>query len=234
MKNSIFLFLTIALVVMMFSCEKDDDNPAEPSKNYDSVTIGTQVWMAKNLDVDHYRNGDAIPQVTDPTQWNNLKTGAWCYYKNDPANGEIYGKLYNWYAVNDSRGLAPDGWHVPTDDEWKELEMCLGMSQTEADSTGWRGTDQGSQLAGSADLWQTGALKSNSKFGNSGFSALPGGWRNLNGTFGSIGYYANWWSATECNATNAWYRGMSYGISSIFRSNYFKEGGFAVRCVRDY
>ena len=90
-----------------------------------SITICNQVWMLKNLDVSTYRNGDPIPQVTDPTTWVGLTTGAWCYYNNDPANGAIYGKLYNWYAVNDPRGLAPTGWHVPSDAEWTELSTCL-------------------------------------------------------------------------------------------------------------
>jgi uncharacterized protein (TIGR02145 family) len=82
--------------------------------------------MQSNLNVSHYRNGDVIPQVTDPTAWSSLTTGAWCYYNNDTANGTVYGKLYNWYAVNDPRGLSPQGWHVPTDAEWTNLTSCLG------------------------------------------------------------------------------------------------------------
>ena len=89
-----------------------------PANNITSVVIGNQVWTDKNLEVTTYRNGDPIPEVTDPSAWAGLTTGAWCYYNNDPANGAIYGKLYNWYAVNDSRGLAPSGWHVPSDAEW--------------------------------------------------------------------------------------------------------------------
>lgn len=94
--------------------------------NYETVTIGTQEWKLKNLDVTHYRNGDPIPQVTDPTQWANLTTGAWCYYNNDSTNGTIYGKLYNWYAVNDPRGLAPIGYHIASDQEWATLFTFLG------------------------------------------------------------------------------------------------------------
>jgi hypothetical protein len=93
-----------------------------------TTTICDQTWMVKNLDVDHYRNGDPIPQVTDPAAWAALTTGAWCYYYNDPAIGAIYGKLYNWYAVNDPRGLAPVGWHIPTEPEWITLVNCLEVN----------------------------------------------------------------------------------------------------------
>ncbi|MGD1006866.1 MAG: fibrobacter succinogenes major paralogous domain-containing protein, partial [Ignavibacteriaceae bacterium] len=93
--------------------------------SYKTVKIGEQTWMLGNLNVDHYRNGDAIPEVEDPAQWGNLKTGAWCYYRNDPGNDKKYGKLYNWYAVNDPRGLAPEGWHIPTQAEFKTLGAAV-------------------------------------------------------------------------------------------------------------
>ena len=150
-----------------------------------TVSICDQVWMKKNLDVDHYRNGDPIPQVTDPTQWANLTTGAWCYYNNDPANRTTYGKIYNWYAVNDSRGLAPVGWHIPTDAEWTELENCLG----------------GESVAG-GKMKETGTthwLSPNTGATNeSGFTALPGGSRSyMNGLYYEIGQSGAWWSSTE-------------------------------------
>jgi len=93
---------------------------------YRTVVIGSQLWMAENLNVSHYRNGDSIPEVTDPEQWAKLTTGAWCYYNNDPEMGVIYGKLYNWYAVNDPRGLAPNGWHIPNDNERNTMINFLG------------------------------------------------------------------------------------------------------------
>jgi hypothetical protein len=93
-----------------------------------TIVIGTQQWQAKNLDVAFYRNGDPIPQVTDATAWASLTTGAWCYYNNDSTQGNKYGKLYNWYAVNDPRGLAPQGWHIPSDTEWTILETTLDGS----------------------------------------------------------------------------------------------------------
>jgi len=234
MKYCIWLLFIIILSIFL-SCtdNKTTNSDSTVPVNYETVTIGSQVWMQKNLNVDHYRNGDPIPHVTDSATWVNTTSGAWCYYDNDSANGEIYGKLYNWYAVNDPRGLAPAGWHVPTDDEWKELEMCLGMTQSEADQDGGRGTDQGSQLAGRADLWSDGDLENNANFGTSGFFALPGGYRYLNGSFYTIGNYGYWWSASEYNATLAWSRTLSFSSSSIYRYSNYLEYGFSVRCVRD-
>lgn len=105
---------------------------------YQTVKIGNQWWMAENLKVSHYQNSDAIPNVTNNSDWGNLSTGAYCAYNNDNVNISTYGLLYNWYAVADSRELAPTGWHVPTDEEWKQLEMSLGMSDSEANDRGWR------------------------------------------------------------------------------------------------
>ncbi len=200
------------------------------------VELCGKIWMGCNLDVEYYRNGEPIRHCETDAEWqdaNSKQEGAWCYYDNDPENGAIYGKLYNWYAVNDPRGLAPEGWHVPTDEEWKELEMCLGMSQSEADGTGYRGTDQGSQLAGRADLWIDGALENNADFGTSGFSALPGGYRSYNGPFYNIGRNAYWWSSSELNASNAWYRYLYYYYSEVHRLHGNKANGFSVRAVRD-
>lgn len=201
---------------------------------YQTVKIGDQWWMAENLKVTHYRNGDAIPNVTDGTEWTNLTTGAYCEYDNNSENVETYGRLYNWYAVNDSRNIAPEGWHVPSDEEWKQLEMYLGMSQSEADNTGWRGTDQGSQLAGNADLW-SGDLENNTAFGSSGFAALPGGYRSGGSGYGGTQgtYAASFWSATEHGSLSAWSRELCYLYSGVGRGYSDKESGFSVRCVRD-
>ncbi len=201
------------------------------------IQIGSQVWMGCNLNVDSYRNGDPIPEVRDPTTWQNLTTGAWCYNDNDSVNGAIYGKLYNWYAVNDPRGLAPTGWHIPTNDEWKELDICLGMSQAEANKDGcWRGTDEGGKLKstgtieGGDGLWYSpneGATNS------SGFSALPGGYRWDFGTFGYIGMTGNWWSSTESVSSSACSKHLDSNYALIFRYFYIKVFGFSVRCIRD-
>jgi uncharacterized protein (TIGR02145 family) len=183
-----------------------------------SITIGTQVWMLKNLDVATYRNGDPIPQVTDAAEWAALTTGAWCWYNNAPAQGATYGKLYNWYAVNDSRGLAPAGWHVPTDAEWTTLteylggEAVAGGKMREVGMAHWCCPDTGAD-------------------NSSGFTALPGGDRGYGGTFYGLTYVGFWWSSTEYSATGAWLRGL--GGMSTTRSVSGKKDGFSVRCVRD-
>jgi uncharacterized protein (TIGR02145 family) len=198
---------------------------------YQTVTIGTQVWMAENLKVTHYRNGDPIPNVTDDATWAGLTTGAYCNYDNDVDNVATYGSLCNWYAVTDSRNIAPVGWHVPTDAEWKQLEMTLGMSQAQADATGWRGTTEGGKLkeAGTTH-WNspnTGATN------QSCFSALPGGFRDQAGTYSDIGLSALFWSSTEFSSYYAWYRLLYDVYSDVCRYYVNKEGGFSVRCVKD-
>jgi len=192
------------------------------SANLPSVTICNQVWSTKNLDVTTYRNGDAIPQVTDSVQWANLTTGAWCYYNNDPAMGIIYGKLYNWYAVNDPRGLAPTGYHVPSDAEWTNLASCLG---------GFPYAGEAMKEAGFMH-WldpNSGLVNTNS----SGFTALPGGIRDYNGSFGDIGYFGYWWSSTEDVTPFAKFRQLLYNSGSIYYGSIREATGFSVRCLRD-
>ncbi len=197
------------------------------------LTIGSQVWMLKNLNVDHYRNGDSIPEVRDSVYWGLLGTGAWCYYDNSDSIGKIYGKLFNWFAVDDSRGLAPVGWHVPSDSEWKTLEIGLGMTQDEVDKGGeWRGTDEGGKLKETGTSHWSNPNSGATDF--SGFSALPGGDRGgSNGSFTSIRYDGFWWSSTEDNTTNPWLRYLDYYHLGIYRSLYYKKFGYSVRCVKD-
>lgn len=198
---------------------------------YFTVEIGSQCWMAQNLKITHYRNGDPIPNVTDAGTWYWLSTGAYCDYNNDPGNVETYGRLYNWNAVDDSRSIAPEGWHVPTDSEWKQLEMYLGMSQAEADATGQRGTDEGGKLKEMGTMhWNspnTGATN------ESGFTALPGGYRSNGGNFGNVGVTAYFWCSTELGSVSAWARLLGYSYSKVYRQHYNKQDGFSVRCVRD-
>ncbi|MCD4691469.1 MAG: fibrobacter succinogenes major paralogous domain-containing protein, partial [Calditrichales bacterium] len=182
---------------------------------------------AENLKVTRYRNGDAIPNETDNTAWTNLSTGAYCAYNNDNGNAETYGFLYNWYAVADNRNISPAGWHVPTDEEWKELEMYLGMSQSDADATDWRGSPVGSKLKATSGWYSSG-----NGTNESGFTALPGGNRSHYGSFYYIGNYGYWWSATEYGSS-AWQRGLIYYDSGVGRYSYGKPYGFSVRLVRD-
>ena len=198
---------------------------------YKIVTIGDQVWMAENLKVTHFRNGDPIPIITDTTEWANLSNAACCSYANNDSLMEIYGLLYNWYAVADIRNMAPTGWHVPTDEDWKQLELLLGMDTVEVNWSGKRGTDQGGQLKETGlSHWKdynVGATNS------TGFIALPGGYRFFYGTFNNIGNLGTWWTATESDLPDAWSRILSNSYSGIFRADYPKNYGFSVRCIKD-
>lgn len=214
---------------LQYSNEVTVTTSANPG-NQTSVTIGTQIWSTKNLDVAKYRNGDPIPQVTDPTTWGNLTTGAWCWYNNDSATyAATYGRLYNWYAVNDPRGLAPQGWHVPTDAEWNRLVKFIDPG---ADTVCWNCSQ--SETAGGALKSTTGWASPN--FGatnSSGFTALPGGYRNEDGSFNIVGYHVCWWSASEKDPTYAWTRMLNFSHSSLERDRYIKTDGFSVRLVKD-
>ena len=180
-------------------------------KVYQTVVIGNQEWLAENL-------------AYAPS------SGNYWAYDNDDAYVEIYGYLYDWETALD---VCPTGWHLPSDEEWKELEMALGMSQAAADGTGVRGTNEGSKLAGNAGLWTDGALENNADFGTSDFTALPGGYRYDYDPYYFIGSFGNWWSSTEYNASYAWYRVLSYSESDVYRNFSYKGWGFSVRCVRD-
>lgn len=198
---------------------------------YHAVKIGDQCWMVENLKVTHYRNGDPIPDVTDIGEWYNSSLGAYCNYNNDEGQVDVYGRLYNFYAIIDSNNIAPEGWHVPTDAEWKQLEMYLGMSQEDADATGWRGTDEGGKLKETGTVhWNppnTGATN------ESGLTALPAGYRVNNGAFLNIGIYAYFWSSTEDGIYAAWGRILSSGVAAIYRYSDSRAAGFSVRCVKD-
>jgi uncharacterized protein (TIGR02145 family) len=218
MKRTLFLLSLISIVTACTKKEAGSNTNSTDTTNQ-TVTIGTQVWRKKNLDVTTYRNGDPIPQVTDSAQWVNLKTGAWCYYRNDPSTGTIYGKLYNWYAVNDPRGLAPAGWHIPSDDEWFVLKNFLG------NFAGGKMKTTGTSLWASPN---TGATNS------SGWSGLPAGRRFSGGSFIEIGFFGTWWSSTENSATNSntWHLGYNNDNLLIdFGSK--KESGLSIRCIRD-
>jgi uncharacterized protein (TIGR02145 family) len=198
---------------------------------YGTIKIGNQWWMTENLSVTHYRNGDPVPNVADNTSWSNLTTGACCNYDSDEGYADTYGRLYNWYALGDTRNIAPEGWHVPTDDEWKQLEKYLGMSHAEAEDIEWRGTDEGGKLkeAGTTH-WNppnTGATDEAS------FSALPAGFRDSYGNFSGMGSYADFWCAIEASSIGAWFRALGFSYSEVYRLGTHKRRGFSIRCIQD-
>jgi uncharacterized protein (TIGR02145 family) len=182
---------------------------------YKIVKIGDQYWMAENLKAIHYRNGDEIPNVADNTDWENLLIGGYCAYNNNDDYITTYGLLYNWYAVDDSRNIAPEGWHVPTYSEWQTLINNLGGQQTAGGEMKYAGTD----------YWlspNTGATNS------SGFSALPGGFRDRRGGFSSINGGAEFWvSDYEFSI------GLANSVTSVGGTTRFKGDGASIRCVRD-
>ncbi len=198
---------------------------------YDLVQIGGQCWFADNLATDQYRNGDLIASGLTNTNWSNTSSGAYHIYANSLSNDATYGKLYNWFAVTDTRGLCPTGWHVPTDCEWMYLENALGINVSDQVLTDtWvRGTDQGGRLK-STTLWDAPNLGANN---NTGFSALGGGYRWINGTGGFLNSLGYWWTSTSPTSANAWYRVMGANYATINRISGAKRAGFSVRCVRD-
>ena len=228
MKRYYFTIASIlVLAIGITSCSNEETKtqtqvaarPTVPIQNAE-VQIGTQVWMTKNLNVSRYRNGDPIPQVTDPTQWASLTTGAWCYYNNDMANGPIYGKLYNWYAVNDPRGLAPLGWHIPSDAEWTTLSNFLGGINL-----------AGGKMKATNTLWNN---PNTSATNSCGFTGLPGAGRsNFNGVFYTAGRNGSWWSSSEDDPFFVWYRSLRYNNGNLERSNIPKTEGMSVRCIKD-
>jgi uncharacterized protein (TIGR02145 family) len=186
MKKLNITTLLCGLILFITACGPSSSKTEELSTTATSVAegevaIGKQIWTSKNLNVTTYRNGDVIPQVQDANAWANLSTGAWCYYENNTANGSSYGKLYNWYAVNDPRGLAPKGYHIPTDNEWTILSENLG------------GTSEAGTKMKSSSGWKNNSNGTNT----TGFAGLPGGYRYDYGYFFNVGAHGYWWSSSE-------------------------------------
>lgn len=220
----------LALVIILNACTKKATPEPDLSgsvvkdidgNQYDVISIGSQKWTKQNLRTSHYKNGQVIPQVSDPALWSALTTGAWCWYNNDSTTyAATYGKLYNWYAVNDPRGLAPESFHIPDDVEWTTLSSALG----------------GNTVSGGA-MKETGLvhwLSPNASATNSSnFTGLPSGFRNSDGTFNGITYSAPFWSATIFDAENSYIRELFYLNVNLLRNYNFNKNGFAVRCVRN-
>lgn len=237
------LLLFFLLPFTFSSCEKSDPEDEDPQqeednntftdnrdgKQYKWIKIGTQIWMAENLAY--------LPSVNSFQEESGTEPRYYVYDYNETSlndakasdNYNKYGVLYNWPAAS---AACPAGWHLPSDEEWKALEMYLGMSREEADKTGYRGTDEGSRLAGNSSLWDSGNLKNNAAFGTSGFVALPGGFYYSGSTSG-LGRYGKWWS-NGISSTRAVDRSLYYTGALVGRGDAsLKEYGYSVRCIKD-
>jgi len=199
---------------------------------YQTVVIGKYEWMAENLKTTTYNNGTKILYVTKDSAWTSLSNDAYCWYNNNENNVKTYGALYNWYAVN-TGNLCPDGWRVPSDEEWKYLEGYVdtqyGVGNPIWNSTGGQGSDASQRLKATSG-WKSGGNGTDSF----GFSALPGGERLSRGRFFIVGCNGFWWSSSEYNTSYAWYRSIIYSIDNIIRNGHDKRFGFSIRCLRDH
>jgi uncharacterized protein (TIGR02145 family) len=215
------------LIIIIISTKTKNKGTISTVTDYDgniyhTVIIGTQIWMVENLKVTHYRNGDAIPNITDNDEWSHFSSGAYSNYDNNVNYADDYGRLYNWYAVNDSRSICPAGWHVPSDGEWTTLINFLG------------GEDVAGDKLKSTSKWDS---PNTTATNSSGFNAIPGGSRVYFGNFINFGGYGEWWSSTEDDTDRAWSRTLNSNKSRAYRSISYhgpvKNNGFSVRCLRD-
>jgi uncharacterized protein (TIGR02145 family) len=221
MRNLVIISGVILLVFVIHSCKKDYDTfVGDVDGNvYNTVTIGTQVWMKENLRTTRFNDGSAINFITDNSEWSNSETLGYSLYDNDIRNKNIYGALYNWNTIN-THILCPVGWHMPSMAEWTIM----------IDNTGGAMVAGGLLKESGTDHWidpNVGATN------ETGFSALPGGSRNEEGTFFSKGYYGHWWSATEDDISSAWSFSLINEYTVIEKYNPSKLMGFSVRCIRD-
>jgi uncharacterized protein (TIGR02145 family) len=217
-----YFFFIMFCSLLLSSCSDDGTSPNNntPQDTVETITIGNQVWMTKNLDVAIFQNGDTIPEAKTPEEWikaGETKTPTWCYYDFNKENGRIYGKLYNWYVVNDSRKIAPNGFHIATDKEWDTLTNFAG----------------GDSLAGkelmSVDGWGGKSIGTNSF----GFSGFPGGYCGTNGLCYAIGQSGYWWSASESNQISAWLREIYIKNTVVAKRTAKKYEGLSIRCIKD-
>lgn len=214
----------IAVSILFFTATSFSQVTDIDGNNYGTVEIGSKIWMSENLNVEHYRNGDPIPQVQDSTEWEKLTTGAWCYYENNSANGSLYGKLYNWYAVTDPRGLAPEGWHVSYITDWKALSEHLGESYA------------GKKLKTKYEWLEDGEVNTN----ESGFNGMPGGyrggWKRTDKKYEFINKHIDgvWWSLSKLGENQLVYGVYlnAYSNEMTFRKQ-FLTNGLSVRCVKN-
>jgi uncharacterized protein (TIGR02145 family) len=222
-----------SLVFNFIQCSDGDGN------NYPIVSIGTQVWMAENLQTTKFNDGNSVPPITSSYDWSNLTTSGYCWYNNDATTYKpIYGALYNWYSVNTGK-LCPSGWHVPDDAEWNILGYFLRDNGFNYDgtNTGYKYAKALASASGWTSSLTTGGVGNydySAKKNATGFTGLPGGLRDKDGLFIYIRYFCNWWSATEYTATYARYHFLSYDLVAAFTDNNPKKYGYSIRCILDY
>ncbi|MEN9440114.1 MAG: hypothetical protein RLZ33_190 [Bacteroidota bacterium] len=229
MKKIQYAFYHILLLIVIISCQPEDPEPNPPTNGtvtdidgniYSTQIIGTQEWMVENLKSSKYCNGDTIPNVTDNNEWQNLTTGAWAHYNNDSQYEDIYGKLYNWQAIDDNRNVCPCGWHVPSEEEWTILENYLNG----------QGIAGGKMKSVGTQYW---AIPNTDATNESGFSGLPGGNRSTNGTFIGVGTQGRWWGILESGNNYTWYRRLNYLDGGLGKYNANLNDGLSVRCIKD-
>ncbi|MBK7713616.1 MAG: fibrobacter succinogenes major paralogous domain-containing protein [Bacteroidales bacterium] len=211
---------TIPKGFFIFSLLLSGCSDTKAPDTYKTIRIDTQEWMIINLNIEFFRNGDPIPEAKSDEEWRKAgeeSKPAWCYYENKSENGSKYGRLYNWYAVTDPRGIAPAGWHVSSDAEWRNTTDFLG----------------GEDAAGTKMKSSSGWTEDGNGTNESGFTGLPGGCRDLNGRFSRIDSIGYWWSSTEYDTALAWYRCIDKSPYYVYRTNYYKQNGLSVRCIRD-
>ena len=238
-KNLSFLFLALLGFILFFlpGC-KNGTRESEPvtrknpsvavsseirdidSNLYHSVKIGKQEWLVENLRVTRYQNGNPIPDVQDGVKWRQMKTGAFCNYDNEPVFAITFGRLYNWYAVDDPRKICPKGWHVPSDEEWFDLTSSLGGE----------GVAGGKMKEAGTNHW---SFPNEGATNESGFKSLPGGYRGNKGRFQILDDYTFYWTTTSFDAASAWSRFLQNNDDGVNRIENFKTFGFSVRCVKD-
>ena len=214
------------ILCLLYSCKKDKDEPLPvihgtvidvDGNSYKTISVGHQVWMVENLKVTHYNNGDSIPYISGNAEWFKSLKGAYCFYNNDSILGDIYGNLYNWYAVNDTRQICPKNWHVPSYDEWITLTKFLGSNPGykvfENDSVHWYSPNQ---------------FATNS----SGLTFLPGGMREWYNDFINLNTHSYYWSSTTESTDDAWYFYLNGG-SNINIGSFSTSSGFCIRCIQN-
>lgn len=225
------MFIAASSSLLLVSCKSNSTSPEDPDEpnnfevcgdtlkdndgnSYKTVQIGDQCWTAQDLRTTSYQDGSSIPNVTEDNEWAGLTNDAWAYYANDELNSDINGKLYNWFAAINSRGICPTGWKVPSDDDWKTLEIELGMTEEEANGEEWRGDGIGTIMRES-----------------NRFAAVLGGTRAANGQFFAGGNNGVWWSSSEIDAFTVWTRFLRNEFTQVNRNISNKVSGYSVRCL---